>query len=130
MPPEEQDLPPELQPDYSEDGVDLSLVRWMLSLTPAERLPVLDQHSANLGRIRELNAENVKRATIGRGLTCADLLPHSVDMDIGDGIRVRVLNLETLFALKEGLGREKDLAMLPLLRQTLEEQRRREGPVC
>ena len=55
MPPEEQDLPPELQPDYSEDGVDLSLVRWMLSLTPAERLQVLEQHSADLEEMREIN---------------------------------------------------------------------------
>ncbi len=55
MPPEEQDLPPELQPDYSEDGVDLSLVRWMLSLTPAERLHVLEQHSANLEEMRQRN---------------------------------------------------------------------------
>jgi len=55
MPPEEQDLPPELQPDYSPDGVDLSLVRWMLSLTPAERLQVLEQHSSDLQEIRKLN---------------------------------------------------------------------------
>jgi hypothetical protein len=68
--------------------------------------------------------------SIGRGLTYADLLPHSVEMDIGDGIRVRVLNLETLISLKEDLGTEKDRAILPLLRQTLEEQRRRERPVC
>ena len=115
MPPEEQDLPPELQPDYSEDGVDLSLVRWMLSLTPAERLQVLEQHSADLEEMRKLNA---------------DLLPHSVEQDIGDGIRVRVLNLETLISLKEDLGREKDRAILTLLRQTLEEQRRQERPVC
>lgn len=27
-------------PTYSEDGVDLTLIRWMLSLTPAERLRV------------------------------------------------------------------------------------------
>jgi len=26
---------------YSEDGVDLTMIRWMLSLTPAERLEVL-----------------------------------------------------------------------------------------
>ena len=58
MPPEEHDLPPELQPDYSEDGVDLSLVRWMLSLTPAERLQVLEQHSANLEEMRRLNGAN------------------------------------------------------------------------
>ena len=68
--------------------------------------------------------------TIGRGLTYADLLPHSVEKDIGDGILVRVLDLETLISLKEDLGTEKDRAMLPLLRQALEEQRRRERPVC
>ena len=27
---------------YSADGVDLTLIRWMLSLTPSERLAVLD----------------------------------------------------------------------------------------
>ena len=68
--------------------------------------------------------------SIGRGLTYPDLLPHSVEQDIGDGIRVRVLNLETLISLKEDLGREKDRAILTLLRQTLEEQRRQERPVC
>jgi len=68
--------------------------------------------------------------SIGRGLTYADLLPHSVEKDIGDGIRVRVLDLETLISLKEDLGTEKDRAILPLLRRTLEEQRRRERPVC
>ncbi|MGA3019452.1 MAG: hypothetical protein ABSF62_20185 [Bryobacteraceae bacterium] len=68
--------------------------------------------------------------SIGRGLTYADLFPHSLEMDIGDEIRVRVLNLETLISLKEDLGTEKDRAMLPLLRQALEEQRRRERPVC
>jgi hypothetical protein len=56
MPPEEQDLPPELQPDYSEDGVDLSLVRWMLSLTPAERLQVAQRTANRILAIRELNA--------------------------------------------------------------------------
>jgi hypothetical protein len=30
--------------DYSEDGVDLTLIRWMLSLTPAERLECLQNH--------------------------------------------------------------------------------------
>ncbi len=43
-------------PEYSEDGVDLSLIRWMLSLTPAERLDILDQHREDILAIRELNA--------------------------------------------------------------------------
>ena len=43
-------------PEYGEDGVDLSLVRWMLSLTPAERLQVLDDHLEDVLTIRRLNA--------------------------------------------------------------------------
>ena len=34
-------------------------------------------------------------------------------MDIGEGIRVRVLNLETLISTKEQLASEKDVAVLP-----------------
>jgi hypothetical protein len=37
-----------------------------------------------------------------------------------------VLRLEKLIALKEELGRDKDLAMLPTLRATLAEKRRLE----
>jgi hypothetical protein len=36
---------------------------------------------------------------------------------------VRVLDLETLIAVKEEVGGEKDIAMLPVLRRTLEESR-------
>jgi len=43
-------------PDYSADGVDLSLIRWSLSLTPAERLTFLEERIAEILRIRELNA--------------------------------------------------------------------------
>jgi hypothetical protein len=50
-PPGEQ--PPVLE--YSEDGVDLSIVRWMLSLTPAERLQALQKHINRVRAIRELN---------------------------------------------------------------------------
>jgi len=42
--------------DYSEDGVDLTLIRWMLSLTPAERLEFLEQQIDEILAIRELNA--------------------------------------------------------------------------
>jgi hypothetical protein len=43
-------------PDYSEDGVDLSLIRWMLSLTPAQRLQFLEERINEISAIRELNA--------------------------------------------------------------------------
>ena len=42
-------------PEYSEDGVDLSLIRWMLSLTPAERLDFLEDHINCVIKIRKLN---------------------------------------------------------------------------
>jgi hypothetical protein len=42
-------------PAYSEDGVDLSLIRWMLSLTPAERLQLLQDHLEAIMRIRDAN---------------------------------------------------------------------------
>ena len=34
--------------EYSEDGVDLTLIRWMLSLTPRERLDVLQDQVDSL----------------------------------------------------------------------------------
>jgi hypothetical protein len=42
--------------DYSPDGVDLTLIRWMLSLTPAERLEVAEQSANEILAIRQLNA--------------------------------------------------------------------------
>ncbi len=43
-------------PDYSEDGVDLSLIRWSISLTPLERLQFLEDRINEILAIRELNA--------------------------------------------------------------------------
>ncbi|GAJ12456.1 unnamed protein product, partial [marine sediment metagenome] len=37
---------------YSEDGVDLSLIRWMLSMTPTERLQMLQQNIRSIMRLR------------------------------------------------------------------------------
>ncbi|HEY3458563.1 MAG TPA: hypothetical protein VGK64_28540 [Bryobacteraceae bacterium] len=65
-------------------------------------------------------------ATIGQGLAYVDLLPHSSKLDIADGVRIPVLNLETLIAVKEHTGGDKDLAVLPILRQTLNELRKRD----
>ena len=38
--------------------------------------------------------------TIGNNLGYADLLPHSNEMDIGEGMRIQVLDLETIIAVK------------------------------
>jgi|SRR5579871_106675 len=75
-------------------------------------------HSTLMTRLGSLDL----LGTIGRDLGYEELLPHSVEMDIGEGIRVRVLDLETLIAVKEELGGEKDRAVLPILRRTLEER--------
>jgi len=54
-----------------------------------------------------------------------DLLPDTVALELADGARVRVLSLPALIAAKERTGRPKDLAVLPLLRATLDEATRR-----
>jgi hypothetical protein len=41
---------------YSEDGVDLTLIRWMLSLTPTERLQTLQKTVRSLMRLRDGNS--------------------------------------------------------------------------
>ena len=61
--------------------------------------------------------------TIGDGLGYEELLPHSYETEVGD-IRVRVLDLETLIAVKERVGGEKDRLVLPILRRTLEEKKK------
>jgi len=43
-------------PECGEDGVDVTLVRWMLSLTPAERLQFLEERIDDVLAICELNA--------------------------------------------------------------------------
>ena len=43
-------------PDYSDDGVDPTLIRWMLSLTLAERLDFLNDRITGISIIRALNA--------------------------------------------------------------------------
>ena len=61
-------------------------------------------------------------ATVGNRLYYDDLLPDSELLDLGENLKVRVLKLETIIALKEQLGHPKDLAALPALRQTLRER--------
>lgn len=38
---------------YSEDGVDLTLIRWMLSLTCTERLQAAQEMADTVDRLRE-----------------------------------------------------------------------------
>jgi len=53
----------------------------------------------------------------------ADLVPHSTEVTVS-GMRLRLLDLETLIETKETIARDKDLAVLAILRRTLEEKRK------
>ncbi len=63
--------------------------------------------------------------TVGNGRGYEDLLDRAPELQIGDGLAVRVIDLPTLIELKESAGRPKDLAALPVLRATLAETLRR-----
>lgn len=43
-------------PEYGGEGVDISLIRWTLSLTPLERLRFLEDRIHDILENRELNA--------------------------------------------------------------------------
>lgn len=92
-------------------------------IQPERQLRPTETHLAGDGHINLLTRYGPVDllGTIGQNLSFSDLLPHSNEMAIGDGIGVRVLNLETLIYIKEHLSSEKDVAMLPVLRQTLRE---------
>jgi predicted nucleotidyltransferase len=98
-------------------------------IQPARRLKPTESYLASPGHQNLLTRHGPLDllGTIGSNLAYEDLLPHSVEMDIGEGVHVRVLDLETLIAIKEELGGEKDRAVLPILRRTLEEKKKLEG---
>jgi len=63
---------------------------------------------------------------IGKSRTWEDLRGHARNMEIEPGMMLRVLDLETLIAVKEELGFPKDVAVLPVLRQALKERSERQ----
>jgi hypothetical protein len=52
------EMPPPDFSHYDENGVDLSLLRWMLSLTPLERLDVMEQHAADTLELLEYGRQH------------------------------------------------------------------------
>lgn len=60
--------------------------------------------------------------TIGEGHGFEDLIRQSVEMDAGEGWKVRVLDLPALIRIKQETAQEKDKAVLAVLRRTLEEK--------
>ncbi|HXG09438.1 MAG TPA: hypothetical protein VNK04_06585 [Gemmataceae bacterium] len=62
--------------------------------------------------------------TVSRDRGYEELLPHTVEVQVGEDLKVRLLDLRTLIALKEETARDKDQAVLAVLRRTLEEKTR------
>ena len=86
----------------------------LLAATPGHNL-----FSTNCGSVDVLS-------TVGKRHSYEDLLPNSIEVDL-EGSVVRTIGLALLIELKENAARPKDLAVLPLLRNTLAEMLRRRG---
>jgi hypothetical protein len=104
----------------------LEILDAIFRIQPERRLRPNASHLASAGHLNLITRYGPLDllGTIGRELGYQDLLPHSIELDISEGLRIRVLDLETLIAIKEQLGGEKDRAALPILRRTLEEKRK------
>ena len=60
--------------------------------------------------------------SVGNRLTYRDLIRQTAVLQVAENLTVPVLGLASLIALKEQTGGEKDRAVLPILRRTLEEK--------
>ena len=60
--------------------------------------------------------------TIGHEHSYDDLIGKTIPLEIGKGLQVQVLKLETLIKVKEETAGEKDKAALLILRRTLQER--------
>jgi hypothetical protein len=96
-------------------------------IQPDRRLRPTASHLSGKGHLNLLTISGPLDllGTIGRNLSYEDLLSHCLEMDIGGDIRVKVLDLETLISIKDQLRGDKDLAVLPILRQTLRESKKK-----
>jgi predicted nucleotidyltransferase len=60
--------------------------------------------------------------TIGKGYEYDDLAPETIELEVGEGLKVRVLDLPALIRIKAETAQEKDKAQLIILRRTLQER--------
>jgi hypothetical protein len=99
-------------------------------IQPERRLRPEDSHLASGGHLNFITRYGPLDllGSIGQNLGFEDLLIHSAEMKLGEDIVIRVLDLETIIAVKEELAGEKDIAMLPLLHRTLNEIRKKQRP--
>ncbi len=96
-------------------------------IQPERRLKPNASHLSSTGHVNLITRYGPLDllGTIGQGLGYQNLIPQSVELHISEELSIRVLDLETLIAIKEELDGEKDRAVLPILRRTLEEKRKR-----
>lgn len=73
--------------------------------------------------VTDLGALDVLR-DLGEGFSFDEILERTHTYELA-GVRVRALDLRTLIEVKERVNRDKDRAVLPTLRRTLEEKERR-----
>ena len=106
----------------------LESVEAIFRIQPERRLKPIASHLIGTGHLNLVTRYGPVDflGTIGRNLGYEDLLPDSVEMNVGEGVCLRVLTLEKLIALKEELAGEKDRAVLPILRRTLDEIRKKQ----
>jgi len=89
-------------------------------ITPNESHLASAGHKLLMTRLGQLDV----LGSLDEGEGYEELLGDSVELDVS-GMRVKALGLERLIAAKERANREKDRAVLPLLRSTLERARRK-----
>ena len=95
-------------------------------MQPHRRLRPNASHLSGRGHINLTTTLGplVLLCTVGKDLTYEDLLPPSDELELGENLKVRVLRLGKLIKLKEEVNSDKDRAVLPILRRTLEEIRK------
>lgn len=105
----------------------LNLLDAIFRIQPARRIKPNATHLKSDGHLNLLTRFGPLDllAAIGDGLTYEDLLPHSQEMSITESVRIQVLKLDEIILIKEKLGGEKDTAVLPTLRQTALELKKR-----
>jgi len=89
-----------------------------------------DEHTLQLGCNFTLSIENEDLDLLGEMSAIGgyeQIIAQAEEVDI-EGFRVKVLPLSQLIATKQAAGRPKDLAVLPLLKATLELQQKQESP--
>lgn len=92
-------------------------------LPPARDLLAGDGHNLMATKLGPVDL----LGTIGKGRTFERLLPETIEQTLAE-FPIRVLSLAALIQIKEETARDKDRAVLALLRRTLEEKRKRPRP--